>query len=170
MDFEINVVPDLLNTGLQIVATIILFAVLARFLYKPVNNLLTKRSDTIEADLAAARAGKVQADELKAEYEANLMEANNEAKGIVDTSRERGEELKQQMLEEAQLEVQEIKARASKDIVLEREEAQREMKGQIAEIAMLVASKVIDKNMDTEVQQSLVDQFIDEVGGSQWQN
>lgn len=170
MDFEINVVPDLLNTSLQIIATIILLVVLTRFLYHPINNLLKKRSETIEADLASARSEKEQAVQLKAEYEANLLQANNEAKGIVDVSRERGEQLKQQIVEEAHVEVKSIKARASKDIEREREEAQREMKDQIAEIAMLVASKVIEKNMDTQVQQNLIDQFIDEVGGSQWQN
>src|SRR5699024_10745604 len=107
---------------------------------------------------------------MKGDYEAEVRAAQNEAKEIIDASRVRGEELKQQLVEEAHVEAKQVKARAAKDIERDKEQAQREMKNEIAQVAMLVASKVVQKNLDNQVQQNLIDQFIDEVGGSQWQN
>lgn len=169
MDFNIHVIPDPVNFLLQLVATLILFAVVRHFLYTPVKNLISKRKELVAGNLAAAEEQKEQVAKLKSEYEQSLLGAQREAKEIIDESRERGEQLKQQIIDDAQVEVRQIKASAHKDIERAREDLQREMKDQIAGIAMLVASKVIEKNLDTQVQKDLIDGFIDEVGGSQWQ-
>jgi len=170
MDFNIHVIPDPVNFGLQLLATIILFMVVRHFLYQPVSNLIAKRKEIIAANLAAAEEQKAEISKIKSGYEAEIVEAQTKAKEIVDDSRKQGEDLKQQIVEQAHLEAKQIKDRAAKDIEREKEQAQREMKDQIAQVSMLVASKLIQKNLDNQVQENLIDQFIDEVGGSQWQN
>jgi len=170
MEFNIHVIPDLTNFVLQLLATLVLFLVVRHFLYAPVVTLINKRKETVAANVAAAENIKAEAARMKGDYEAEVRAAQNEAKEIIDASRVRGEELKQQLVEEAHVEAKQVKARAAKDIERDKEQAQREMKNEIAQVAMLVASKVVQKNLDNQVQQNLIDQFIDEVGGSQWQN
>lgn len=166
MDFNIQIIPDPVNFGLQLVATIILFAVISRFLYKPVNGLINERKKVIASNLAVAEKQKEEMAEIKSDYEAEILKARGEAKKIVDDSRAKGEEVRMQIIEQANEEAVQIKARAEKELEREREQNQRDMKDQIAEISMLVASKVIQKNLDNETQQKFIDQFIDEVGGS----
>lgn len=166
MDFNIQIIPDPVNFGLQLVATIILFAVISRFLYKPVNGLINERKKVIASNLAVAEKQKEEMAEIKSDYEAEILKARGEAKEIVDDSRAKGEEVRMQIIEQANEEAVQIKARAEKELEREREQNQRDMKDQIAEISMLVASKVIQKNLDNETQQKFIDQFIDEVGGS----
>ena len=166
MDFNIQIIPDPVNFGLQLVATIILFAVISRFLYKPVNGLINERKKVIASNLAVAEKQKEEMAEIKSDYEAEILKARGEAKEIVDDSRAKGEKVRMQIIEQANEEAVQIKARAEKELEREREQNQRDMKDQIAEISMLVASKVIQKNLDNETQQKFIDQFIDEVGGS----
>lgn len=170
MEFNIHVIPDLTNFALQLLATLVLFLVVRHFLYAPVTNLINKRKEIVAANIAEAEKIKEEAAKMKGDYEADIRAAQHEAKEIVDHSRVRAEKLKQQIMDEAHEEVKQVKIRASKDIERDKEQAQREMKDEIAQIAMLVASKIIQKNLDNQSQQNLIDQFIDEVGGSQWQN
>ncbi|MBS4536443.1 F0F1 ATP synthase subunit B [Clostridium sp. D2Q-14] len=170
MNFQIHVLPDPVNFFLQLLATLILFFVLRHFLYKPVSEFLNKRKETIKSDLESAENKRAEAIKLKEEYEAKVEEAKGEGKEIIETSRRRGEDLRNEIIEEAKNEAQSIREKSKSDIEREKQKAQMELKGEMVTIAMLAASKVVDKNLDEKSHKDMIDKFIDEVGESQWQS
>lgn len=170
MDIQVNILPDLTNFTLQLIATLILFLVLRAKLFTPLKNLLEKRAQTIESEISVAKVQKQEAEQLKAKYELNLENAKEEARGIVDSAKKRGDQLKDEILSEARSEAEVISTRAKNDIEREREKALDSVKSEVADIAVLVASKVMNKNLDETTHKEMIDKFISEVGESKWQS
>lgn len=170
MNFIVNVLPDPVNFGLQILATIFLFLILRHFLFKPVSEFLAKRKSIIENDLNEAKNKKEEALSLRRDYELKIQEAKGEAKAIIETSRKRGEGLREEIVLEAKKEAVAIADKARNDIEREKEKAIEDLKQEVVTVAMMAASKVIDKNLDENSHKDMINKFIDEVGESKWQN
>lgn len=170
MDIQINVLPDLVNFSLQIAATIVLFLVIRHFLFKSVSEFLAARKERIAKDLEEAKLQREEAENLRKEYEARIDEAKNEARGIVESAKKRGEELKDQILVEAKAEATNVLAKARNDIEREKEKTMAELKSEVVEIAMMAAEKVVEKSLDEKAHKEMIKKFVDEVGEAQWQN
>lgn len=170
MDFDIRVLPISSSMILQLVATVILFFILKHFLHEPVSNYMKERKNRIQNDIDGAKALKEEAIELKSEYEAKINEAKAEGQEIIESARKRGEEIKEDIINEAKVEADGIIDRARKEIDREKEKALNDIKLQAGDMALLIASKVIDEELDVNLQQDLINKFIDEVGTDKWQN
>lgn len=170
MDFDVRVLPQLSSMILQLIATVVLFFILRHFLYKPVSKFMNERKEGIQSDIDDAKALKSEAIELKSEYEFKINEAKTEGQKIIEDSRKRGEEIKQDIVREARVEANSIMEKARVEIEREKEKALEEIKLQAGEMAILIASKVIDKNLDMNLQKDMIDKFVDEVGVDKWQN
>lgn len=170
MDFDIRVLPISSSMILQLVAIVILFFILKHFLHEPVSNYMKERENRIQSDIDGAKALKEEATELKSEYEAKISEAKAEGQEIIESARKRGEEIKEDIIDEAKVEANGIVDRARKEIEREKEKALDEIKLQAGDMALLIASKVIDEELDISLQQDLINKFIDEVGTDKWQN
>ncbi|WP_352404248.1 F0F1 ATP synthase subunit B [Sporanaerobacter acetigenes] len=170
MDFDVRVLPQLSSMILQLIATVVLFFILRHFLYKPVSKFMNERKEGIQSDIDDAKTLKSEAIELKSEYEFKINEAKTEGQKIIEDSRKRGEEIKQDIVNEARVEANSIMEKARVEIEREKEKALEEIKLQAGEMAILIASKVIDKNLDMNLQKDMIDKFVDEVGVDKWQN
>lgn len=170
MEFDIRVIPQLSSMILQLISTLLLFFILRHFLYKPVSKFMNDRKEGIQGDIDDAKALKNEAIELKSEYELKINEAKTEGQKIIEDSRKRGEEIKQDIVNEARVEANGIMEKARVEIEREKEKALEEIKLQAGEMAILIASKVIDKNLDMNLQKDMIDKFVDEVGVDKWQN
>ncbi|GFN36195.1 F0F1 ATP synthase subunit B [Tepidimicrobium xylanilyticum] len=168
--FDIRVIPELPSMILTLIAVLILFWGLSKLLYKPVSKILNERKEKIQNDIDSAKILKEEADKLRAEYEAKLLEARKESQGIIEAGRRRGEEIKENLIAEAKKEAESIIERAKREIQAEREKALLEVRIQAGEMAVLIASKIIEKNVDMVSQQELIEKFLDEVGTREWQN
>lgn len=170
MDIRVLALPQLIPTILTLVSVFILYLILKKFLYTPVTNFLEARKEKIQGDINEAKALKIEAENLKSYYESKISEVKLEAQEIIDNSRQRGNEIKDNILEEARQEAQKIVDRARRDIVREREKAYEDIKKSTVEMAILIASKIMEENITLENQESLIDKFIYEVGSSKWQS
>ncbi|MDO5707636.1 MAG: F0F1 ATP synthase subunit B [Andreesenia angusta] len=168
--FTVHILPEWTNLILQLISTLILFLVLRAKLANPMKEFLNKRAEAIKADLDAAELEKTEAEKLRAQYEASLNSAKDEAREIVDTAKKRGDQLKDEIVAEAKHEAQIISERATNDIEREKEKALDSLKSEVADMAMLVASKVVNKDLDEKTHKNMIDQFINEVGESKWQS
>ena len=63
-----------------------------------------------------------------------------------------------------------IKDRARADIALERKKAMDEMKKEMISVASLMAGKVVSAQINTEVQDTLVEETLKEIGEDTWQS
>ncbi|MDY2735448.1 F0F1 ATP synthase subunit B [Intestinibacter sp.] len=148
----------------QIINTVILFLVLKKILFKPVLNIIEKRENMIQEDLAAGAKAKNEGIALKKEYEEKVSIAKEEGREIIRQATARAEEKSNQIISDAQAEVVSLKAKASKDIAQEKEQAIAEIRNDISDIAILAASKVLEEDIDKSKHEDLIEKFIKEVG------
>lgn len=170
MDIQVLALPQLIPVIITLVSVFILYLILKKFLYAPVTNFLESRKEKILGDLNEAKTLKTEAANLKSDYESKISELKLEGQEIIENSRQRGNKIKDTILEEARKEAQIIVNRARKDIVREREKAYEDIKKSTGEMAILIASKIMEENITLENQESLINKFINEVGSSKWQN
>ncbi len=170
MEIKVLVLPELSSMILAWIALAIIYFILRHFLYKPVTNALEARKAKIQDDIQKAAQEREEAFRLKKDYEGRIKHSKEEGQEIIDGARLRGEELTQYILAEAKVEADTILARAKKEIERQKEIAFVEMKAQSGEMAVLIASKIIEEKITYESQKDLINKFIDEVGNAQWQN
>ncbi|MDO5036762.1 MAG: F0F1 ATP synthase subunit B [Tissierellia bacterium] len=160
MDITVHVVPDFANVIAQLLATLILFLVVRHFIYQPMTDFLNKRKAQVMEDLTQAKNTNIEAQELKDQYEKKLQDAKEEAQSILEGSRSRGREIQAQMAEEGKREAGKMIDRARSQIDQERAQAQDEIYASVSEMALLVAGKILNKNLDAKGQEAVIDQAI----------
>lgn len=148
----------------QIINTIILFIVLKKILFKPVLNIIDSREQGIKNDIAIGEQAKNKGLSLKQEYEQKLSIAKNEGQEIIKQATLRAEQKSDEIIYTAKEEASNLKERASQDIERERQKAVNEIKNDISNIAILAASKVIEKDIDQAKHEEMINKFIEEVG------
>ncbi|RKD21978.1 ATP synthase F0 subcomplex B subunit [Caminicella sporogenes DSM 14501] len=154
----------------QIINTFILYLILKKLLFKPVTEFMASRQEGIKKSLEEAALKNKEADEKKEEYLTKIRGAEEEGRQIIKDASKRAEERANEIIKTAQKEADEIKERARIEIEREKEKAINSLKDEITSIAMLAASKVIEKDLDENSHKTLVKEFIDKVGETRWQN
>ena len=148
----------------QLINTVILFIVLRKILFKPVLNIIDARENTIKLDIAVGEKAKREGLSLKSEYEQKLEAVKNEGQEIIKQATLRAEQKSEEIISSAKEEAVILKERANKDIAQEREKVMNELKNDISSIAILAASKVIEKDIDQVKHEEMINKFIEEVG------
>ena len=105
-----------------------------------------------------------EAQAMKAEYEKNMQEARDKANDIVKTAQKTAAVQSEEMLKEASSQVTAMKEKAEKDIAQERRKAVNEIKGEIGGMAVEIAGKVIEREINEEDHTKLINDFIENVG------
>ncbi|MDF2699147.1 MAG: synthase subunit [Haloplasmataceae bacterium] len=156
--------PNLITFFTQILATLILFYFLKKLVWKPVQEMLAKRSEVIVAELESAKAAKFEAEAMKAEYENDLKNAKAEANKMMENARIQALESKTLIIQEAEKEAAYKVEKATKEINLERDKAAKALKAHVVDIAFIAAEKLVHENLDDKKNRQLIDKFIEEVG------
>jgi len=147
-----------------IINLLVLYFILKKLLFKPVTQFMENRVKSIKDSIENADKNKAEAAELKSKYEEQLRTAKGEADKIINDAHLRASGEYDALINTARKDAEGILAKAREDIVREREQMMKAVKGQVAGLALAVASKVIEANMDTDRNKDLVKKFIDEVG------
>lgn len=149
-----------------IVNVIVLFLFFKKFLFGPVNAMMDKRSKMIEDSLDNAKAKVQEAQALQSEYLAHLDHADMEADKIIKAARNQAEIEYNQKMKDLEEETARIKTEANKAIALERQKQLQSAQEEIAAIAILATTKIIQKNVDANTNKQMIGDFIKEVGVS----
>ena len=149
---------------LQIANLFIQVALIKKFLFKPINEVLEKRKNLADKEIKEAREAKEEADSLKVQYEDSLTNAHAEAAQIVSDAQKEAQTKADNLVREAEQEAADIRARASADIEQEKKKAMNEAKDEIGSLAMDIAGKVVEKEIKESDHKKLIDDFINKVG------
>ena len=147
-----------------LINVLVLFLILRKILFKKVINVMDAREADIKNDIEEGQRAKEEGLKLKSEYENKVKDARDEGQLIVDSARKRAEEKSDNIISEANKEAEYIKQKANSEIAKDKEQAFNNIKSEISEIAVLVASKVIEKDIENAKHEDLIDNFIKEVG------
>lgn len=171
MDRLFNLDAQLLfDTGLTMIAMLVMFTFLSYLLFNPARDFLKKRQDKIKNDIDTALADKEQAKLLKEDYEARIKNINKEADEILGQARQKALLNAERIKEEANEEAARIIARANAQIELDKKKAADDMKKEMITIASLMAGKAAAASMNVEVQDSLLEETLKEIGDDTWQS
>ena len=132
--------------------------------------MLKKRQDRVKNDIDSAEQAKEDAQKLKNDYENRLREIHKEEDAILSDARKRALENEAKILEEARKEAAGMIDRANRQIELERKKAEDEIKKEIISVASMIAEKVVKEQIDTRIQDSLIDETLKEIGEKTWQS
>lgn len=158
----------LFDTALLAIAVFFLVLAMSYLLFNPARKMLKDRQERISNDIDSAKEDKESAAALKAEYEAKLKEVDKEAEGILAEARQKAMKNQAKMIDEAKEEVSRIVKRAQEEAELEKKHAMDDMKQEMITVAAMMAQKVVAASIDTNIQSTLVDETLKEMGESTW--
>ena len=144
--------------------TVVLFLVLKIFLFKPIMKMIQDRQKEIDDMYAEADQAKLEAADLRSEYENKLANAVQTSERLVKEAMERGQSRQEDIIRQANAEADAILQKAQADIAQEKQKAINDAKNEIAGLAMDIAGKVVGRSLGETDQKELVDQFIEELG------
>jgi len=140
----------------QTVNFILLVLLLYKLLYKPVRTFLDNRTAEIEGQIRTAEENQSAAIALREELEERARDSRQQARQFLDEAAKRAEVLQSEMLQEARKEAAAIIRRAQEVTELEKAKAWTELQDQVAELSLLLASRVITQSLDEEQHQKLI--------------
>ena len=139
-------------------------------LFNPARDMLKKRQDKVKNDIDSAEKSREDAAKLKEEYENRLREIHKEEDAILSAARQKALENETKIIDQAKAEAANIIARANHQAELEMKKAQDEIKKEIITVASMVAGKAVSEKLDIEIQDSLIDDTLKEIGEKTWQS
>lgn len=147
----------------QMINVLVIAAILNKLMYKPVGKIITDRENAIANSLTQADQAKKEAEELLEKYQRMTANAREEAENIVKQALAQGEASKSEIIAKAQEEAAKSLEQAKVDIRREKEKAVAEIRGEVADIALLAASKVIGRAMRPDDYERVARECVDEV-------
>lgn len=147
----------------QIIAFIVIYVLLSRFLYDPLTNTLRNRRARIEKALEDSAVAANARRNAEAEAEKLLATARADAARVIEEARGRGEELARSVQAEAQTEAEAIRADARERAGEERDRQLADLRGQVVSIAVAMSQRLIGATLDEKKQQALVSDFFAKV-------
>ena len=149
---------------ISILNLLILFIILKKFLYKPVENMLAKRQGIIDNDLENAKKASEEAENRRKLYEEKLTGADEEAAEIVKEAKQKAQRKSDKILSNAKEKADDIVRQAKTDAELELKKAQSEIKHEITEVSTLLSEKILEREINKEDHRKLIDSFIENLG------
>lgn len=154
---EIINLTDLL---LHVVNLVILYFVLRFLLYKPISKFMQKRQEKYQQQDDLYQEALQNSQKTIDESERVLRVARDESAKIVRESNQLAKERMQQLTEQAHKEAEEIVARAEREAEHNRLQAQKNLQDEISDLAIAIASKVVEREVNAEDNQKLIDDFL----------
>lgn len=156
-----------LNVGdiiVQLGVFIILLLLLKKYAFKPLMGIMNAREEHISNEIDAAEKNNVEARHLVEEQRELLKQARVEAQQMLENSKKQADETRESIIREARAEGQRMREAATAEIQKEKEQAVATIQKQVASLSVLIASKVIEKELKEEDQTSLINKYIKEAG------
>ncbi|HIC38818.1 MAG TPA: F0F1 ATP synthase subunit B [Candidatus Marinimicrobia bacterium] len=146
-----------------IITFLLLLTALAKFAWKPLLNILKEREDFIKSSLNDAEKAQQELARLNAEGEAIINKARGEAQSILAQGKAAATKLKDETLNDAKEKANMVIADAEKQIQVQKEKAIAEIKGEVVNLSLSVAEKLIKKNLSADDNKALIDESLTHV-------
>ena len=146
-----------------IITFLLLFFVLAKYAWKPLIKMLDDRESMIRSSLDDAEKAKLELERLNKESEAITAKARSEAQAILAESKTVAEKVKEDTIAKAKEQAIKISDDAQKQIQVEKDKAITDIKQEVVNLTLLVAEKLINKNLNDADNKSLIEESLKKV-------
>lgn len=146
-----------LFTVINIIAA---YLILKRFVFKPIMLLLATRRQCIEDEINQAEEAKKQAQALFADSKRASEQTRSEATDILSEARIQSEKQALIIIEKAKEDAEQIRLRAKEDADRLHAAMLEQMKDEVADLAVKIASKVVGNVIDESQQKALSERIL----------
>jgi len=146
-----------------IVTFLVLLALLAKFAWRPLLQALEIRQERIRKALEDADRARQELERLQQESAKIMQQARIEAESIVTQTRADAERLREELKHKAKDEADNILRNAQHQIQLQTRQAIQEIRHEVADIAVLLASKLLERNLAKEDNARLIDDTLKQI-------
>ena len=143
---------------------LLLIFLVKKYAWGNIISVLDERAEKISSDIDGAEEARKKAEELASKREAELAGSRTEAKTIIENAKGTAEKSRADILAEAKLEAGRLKEKANQEIAQNKAEALQSVKGDVADLTISLAGKIISQNLDSQAHKELIDQYIDQLG------
>ena len=148
----------------QICNLFIQLLVVKIFFLDKIKAILDQRREAADKQITDAEAAKAEAMAIKETYEKNMAESKAKADDLLMNAQRTANARSEEIIGQAQAAAAQIKSKASADIEMEKKKAINDAKNEISGLAMAIAGKVVERELNTADQADLINRFIDELG------
>ncbi len=154
--FQVNLFQVVIAAANFVVFLVLLWV----FALKPVSRMLDDRRSRIEQGLKDAEQARVDREHAEAERLATLAEARKEANDILTRAQKIAQETRDADIAATKGELERMRERAADEIEAEKQRAIAELRGEVADLAIAAAARVVGETMNDDRQRRLVREFI----------
>ncbi len=148
----------------QLAMFIVLMLLLRKYAWGPLMGIMKQREEHVANEISAAENSRKEAAKLLEEQRNLLKEARGEAQSLIESARKQGDVQREEIIVTARTEAERIKEAAKLEIEQQKEKAVTAIREQVASMSVLIASKVIEKELSAADQDKLINEYIQEAG------
>ena len=146
-----------------ILTFLVLLGLLAKFAWKPLLHALENRQEMIRKSLDDAEQAKRELERVQQESATIVSQARVEADSIVANSRADAAKLREDLRQKARVEADSIVANAERQIHQETERALSQIRKEAVDVSLMVASKLIQRNLTKEDNEVLIEEALKQI-------
>jgi F-type H+-transporting ATPase subunit b len=158
---DLGILLDLGKSVSIIGIFVMLFPVAQGFFVKPLGDAIAERTRSLEATFSEAESLRNEMTSMKSDYEKRLAETEQAARDQIQAQIKDAQDLRTQMINEANAKAAEIEARSREDMELERKKVLTDVRTHVAELSLSAAEKLLSENIDNDRNRKLIQDFID---------
>jgi F-type H+-transporting ATPase subunit b len=143
-----------------ILTFLVLLTLLAKFAWGPLLKALESRQEMIRQSLDDAERARQELERLHQESAQILRTARTEAESVIAQSRSDADRLREEMRQKARTEAQGIVRNAERQIEMQTERALQQIRHEAVELSVMIASKLLQKNLSREDNERLIDEAL----------
>ena len=148
---------------LQITGFFVLFWLLKSFFFGPIGHVIADRERIVRERLEDAEASRIRMNAAREDYEKRIAAIEAEARQKIQDAMKQANAARDEMLAEARIQAEKFVEKGKADLDREREKAEVLLRDRVADLAVLAASKIIQKNLDASAQRGLVDEVLRDI-------
>lgn len=146
---------------INIVGFLLLFGLLSKFLYQPIQNVLEERRLRVQQDLDAAARHRLEMEQRQRELEERLSQIESEVRDRMQAAEKEAQQVRATMLSEAASERERLLEGGLAELRREREKAMVEIRDLVADLAITAAAKIIEQELDLEAHRAMIDDIVE---------
>ncbi len=152
---------DVVTIVAHIINVIILFFFLRWLLYKPVKKFIDARSASFDERRENLERQEEELAKKVADYELSIASSKKEASEIISEARSNANKRAEKIIDEARDSAKEILAATRTEIAAEREAAQARMREEVADLAVGISARVLEREVKAEDNERIIENFFE---------
>lgn len=147
----------------ELIAFLVVLAVIAKYVLPPVQKVLNDRQETIRQGILDSEDAKRRLAQTEADYREAMDRARSEARAMVDEANRIGEQMRVEARRRGEQDAERIVAAARAEIDASTRRAAEELRGEVTSLVVTVVERVVGEVLDAEAHRALIDRTIAEV-------